>query len=138
METYIKDFGTKKLYFEQQEDGSWLAHCTCQAMQARVEVRLTADQAQELRAQYREWAPGGRPIQDILANVPRQLREIFVTGLTPAEWDLTMCGEPFQKRNYAELGYVFPEGINSLRGLTEADVGLRRRQEIKVSTRSAR
>lgn len=41
--------------------------------------------------QLREFESGttGRPIQDIMPNVPLELREFIMTGVTPQEWTNT-------------------------------------------------
>ena len=46
-----------------------------------VEVRMTLAQAEELTGERR------RNIPSLLPEVPAPLREIFLSGTTPAEWD---------------------------------------------------
>ncbi len=106
----IKDFGGKTVYFIQKEDGSWVASCACRATNADVEVPITSGQADELLSRP---DVGGRRIQDILPDLPHQLREIFVTGTTPAEWDYMMRGRLRPKRAYLRFGYVYHQSLLS-------------------------
>jgi len=57
---------------------------------------------------------GPRPhIQDLFPETPKELREVFVTGMTPAEFDINVKGQRMPKtiaafkRKYSALGYCF-------------------------------
>lgn len=112
MTFHIGVFGDKEVYFIEQEDGSWTASCACRATNADIEIRLTAEQARKLIEREREW-PGKQLTQDILADIAPQLREIFITGTTPAELDYGMLLRLRSKAHYAKLGYIFHSGLAS-------------------------
>lgn len=68
---------------------------------ALVKVELTPVQAARLINRTED-------VQDILPEVPKEVREIFNVGITPAEWDATMNGRRRHWRYYQkEMGYVF-------------------------------
>ena len=58
----------------------WLAICWCNASHRQVLVPLTEAQAEELI-----WV-SERPITELSPGMPSPIREIFLTGLTPAEF----------------------------------------------------
>ena len=108
--------GSKKLYIIIDGDDSCaMTDCNEFDQLAPVRIKLTADQAARIvnRPDTREH------IQDILPDVPKELREVFVSGTTPAEWDATMRGKRRYWRYYQQLGYVFkPEDM----GCTEEEM----------------
>lgn len=78
---FSKGFGNKEIIFVEGTDGQWMATCTCDALDCGVAVHMTEEQAAELLLGRR------RPIDQILPQVERELREIFITGTTSAEFD---------------------------------------------------
>jgi hypothetical protein len=101
----IRVFGRKEVYFVKNEDGSWLASCACWVTNADVQIPLTEAQACELASIETEGQK--RLIQDILPDVPPLVREIFVSGLTPAEFDMACLGTLQSNEVYKKLGLCF-------------------------------
>jgi len=93
--------GTKDVYIAELTDGSWCGVCACNALYAMVKIPLTTEQAQEILSGHR------RDINEVLPDTDRALREVFITGTTPAEWDLMLTGHVKPEEEYAELAYVF-------------------------------
>lgn len=92
---------SKHITVEEQPDGTWLASCPCHAMQTVLRVRLNADQVNELFGKER------RHMQEVMPEVDPKVREIFISGITPAEFDLEFRRKLKPKKVYAELGYEF-------------------------------
>ena len=105
MHHHFTQIADKTVWFIQGDDESWFASCTCTVLNAAVEIPLTADQAKELMSGIR--CGPKRLIQDILPETHPKLRELFITGLTPAEWDQAIFGRPRRKETYRKLGYKF-------------------------------
>ena len=91
--------GSNAILIEQLPDGSRTAACWCSALGQIVLVPLKAEQAGEILSKNR------RNIDTILPDTPPPMREIFITGLTPAEFDLRMRGKLRRKEDYEKLGY---------------------------------
>ena len=98
---FSKSFRRKRILFVSKPGGEWIAACVCEALNTVVIVPLHKEQAADLLLGRK------RPIDEVLPNVPRELREIFITGTTPAEFDVMMKGEPKPKEAYESLGYDF-------------------------------
>ena len=79
--------GDKDIRIEESQDGTWSASCWCSVSQKTVLIPLTAEQAKEIVSDSR------RCIDEILPDTPPPLREIFLTGLTPAEFEQVPDGE---------------------------------------------
>ncbi len=92
---------SKQITMDEQPDGTWLARCPCRALQPILRVRLSADQVKELFSKER------RPMQTVLPEVGPKVREVFISGLTPAEFDLEFCRKLRPRKVYADLGYDF-------------------------------
>ncbi len=80
-------------------DGECRAICHCSVLNRKVTVNLTEEEARELLSKPR------RSIQKVLPNLDYRVREIFVSGLTPAEFDLSFRGRLRANEVYADLGY---------------------------------
>ena len=91
--------GSKDILIEEQPDGSRTAACWCSALGRIVLVPLTAEQGEEILSENR------RNLDTILPDTPPPMREIFITGLTPAEFDLMMRGRLRPAEDYKKLGY---------------------------------
>ena len=103
MDTYVVIFGCKEVLLTRQPDGFWMAKCACSALDACVHVPLTERAVRLLTRPQTE----SYRLEDILPNTDLQVREIFITGMTPAEFDWTFR-HGFQSREaYEKLGYVF-------------------------------
>lgn len=73
--------GSKKVYWLQDGERA-TALCDCEVYTDHcVEVHMTLAQALEIAGGAR------RSIQDILPDVAKEVREVFISGTTPAEWD---------------------------------------------------
>ena len=79
--------GDKDIFIEKTPAGEWSASCWCTVLQKQVEIPLTAQQVEEILSDHR------RCINEVLPDTPPPLREIFLTGLTPAEFEQL----PFEK-----------------------------------------
>ena len=102
MEAHSIHIGPKEVFIVQKEDGHWEALCDCRALkEAGVRIPLTASEAREIISGRT------RHIQEVLPNTPPPLREIFVTGTTPAEFDLNVIGQLRAIAVYMNLGYFF-------------------------------
>ena len=93
--------GGTPIAFSEQPDGSVRVICFCKHFKCAIQLRITIDQAVMLLSKDRP------NIQDILPDVPREIREIFVSGLSPAELDMTFFGETKSFEHYRKLGYMF-------------------------------
>jgi len=101
-ETHSIHIGPKEVFIVRKDNGDWEALCDCRALtDAIVRIPLTASQSREILSGRT------RHIQDVLPDTPRPLREIFVTGTTPAEWDLNVIGQLRAHEVYTNLGYFF-------------------------------
>ena len=91
----------KLIAFTSQPDGYWIATCTCNVLNCSIRFPLTADEVSQLLL------PDSQRllIQHLLPNTSRWLREIFITGTTPAEFDLNVMGKLRPLRFYRKLGY---------------------------------
>ena len=93
--------GRKEIILTRQQDASWRASCWCSVFKQTVCFPLTGEQVNELLSGE------ARNIGEVLLETPPPLREIFITGTTPAEWDVNLLGRARPKRAYAKLGYTF-------------------------------
>ena len=93
--------GDKEINLFEAADETWTAMCECRALGATVQFSLTTEQVKEILSDKR------RNIDDVLPDTPPALREIFITGTTPAEFDLNVIGKLRPKHAYKKLGYVF-------------------------------
>ncbi len=106
--------GSKVIHILVSSVGSYaMVDCNEFGEVALVRVELTPEQVARLISRTEN-------AQDILPNVPKEVREIFNVGITPAEWDAAMDGRRRHWRYYQkEMGYVFyPEDA----GTTEAEL----------------
>lgn len=81
--------GDKNILLEKISDGMWSASCACSVTGKLVRFPITEAQAAEILSEDR------RNIDEILPDTPPPMREIFLTGLTPAEFDQTLNVEGF-------------------------------------------
>ena len=79
--------GDKDIFIAKCGDGMWLASCWCSVLLNVVLVPLTTEQVEEIISDC------PRSIDEILPDTPPPLREIFLTGLTPAEFEQIQEGE---------------------------------------------
>ena len=79
--------GDKDIFIDKCGPRMWLACCWCSVSHTQVLVPLTQAQVEEILSDSR------RPIDEILPDTPPPLREIFLTGLTPAEFEQIQEGE---------------------------------------------
>jgi hypothetical protein len=81
MDTIHHRRGTKSFVGKVQGD-SVVFSCACEVFpDARLEVRMSLDQAEALVSR--------RPAREVLLGFPREVIELFTSGMTPAEWDRT-------------------------------------------------
>lgn len=74
----------KKIYWLQVDATTVRALCDCDVYpDTCIEVEMTLAQALELTSDRHT----RRNIAEILPNASKEVREIFITGTTPAEWD---------------------------------------------------
>jgi hypothetical protein len=96
--------GAKKIYGVGLPDGRYRMICDCDVYpNCLVEVYVTAGQANALASGRGE----RKSVQSILPDAPRELREIFISGTTPAEWDKDFRGKVKKPEKYP--GYVIVE-----------------------------
>ena len=79
----------KDILLEKTEDGNWLASCWCSVWAKRVQFPLTEEQVEKIVSKSRE------NIQEILPDTPPAMREIFLTGMTAAEFELLAFEEGY-------------------------------------------
>ena len=91
--------GRKKIYFMIWQDRAE-ALIDDDVVPAMLRVKLTPEQAYELTNERRT-----RHMQDILPDLPVSVREVFISGKTPAEWDAMTDGQ-YQKKLRSEKGYA--------------------------------
>src|ERR1017187_2961784 len=73
--------GCKHILLEPTNTGQWPVSCFCSVSKKRVQFEITEEQVAEILS------PNGRNVDEILPDTPALLREIFLTGLTPAEFE---------------------------------------------------
>jgi hypothetical protein len=104
MKAFELHFGSKKLYGIADDAGRVTLRTDCTEFpDAVVEIRLTAAQAEALEQ------PRRATITSIIPEIAPAVREIFISGTTPAEWDALFNGKLRSQAAYEELGYRFPE-----------------------------
>ena len=101
MEMHFLEVGGKAIKLTRQTDGSWIATCSCNALNCFVHFPLTAEEVRLLLMPESHRLL----IQDILPNTVPMFREIFITGTTPAEFDLSIRGKLKSHRVYRKFGY---------------------------------
>ncbi len=107
MKIYIVMIGRKMMNLMEVDDGTIKITCPCYALNRVVVVKLTRAQAEEIFCRDRT---NRRMVRDILPDTPPQVQEIFISGTTPAEWDINVLGRKAQsKEAYSKLGYYFSE-----------------------------
>lgn len=89
----------KIIAFEHGFDNNWTAKCFCNELDCEVHLPVTREQMNELLI------PDRRIVQEILPETDKQLREIFLSGLTPAEFDRAFSGRLQDREEYRALGY---------------------------------
>lgn len=98
-----REFGVgphkKWVYFVRMTGSSWSAFCRCDELGYTVEIPLQSSQVVELL-----W-PCRRALRDVIPGVPEPLREIFLTGMTPAEFDRRVKGHVLEEEEYRKFGY---------------------------------
>ena len=93
--------GFKEINIEVQPDGFCWASCWCSVFKQMVRFPISGEQATALLGSDR------RNLQELLPDTSPKLREIFITGHTPAEWDVMLLGRAKPEREYIGLGYLF-------------------------------
>jgi hypothetical protein len=73
--------GNKDILLEPTDNGPWFVSCYCSVSKKRVQFEITDEQVAEILSGDR------RNIDQILPDTPAPLREIFLTGLTPEEFE---------------------------------------------------
>src|SRR5665213_1047821 len=102
MKTYEFRCDAKKIYGVESALGKVTLRVDCDVFpEAVIEIEVTRAQADALEN------PRATLITAILPSMPKELREIFITGMTPAEWDELFGGGPGSQETYAALGYCF-------------------------------
>ena len=96
-------FGSKEVTFMELEHDRWMAICVCEVLDCCVVVALTVGQVRELSMGRTE----RRAIHEVLPNVCLEVREIFITGMTPVEFDQRVRSRVLPKNVYEKMGYVF-------------------------------
>lgn len=94
-EVYTSSVGTNAKIVGIERDGKVTFYADCDEYPNYViKVEVTPEQARELASQ-----PRLRLIQDILPTHPREIRELFLSGKSPAMWDRLFRGGrwPVQK-----------------------------------------
>ena len=99
----VLEVGEFRLYFTNIGPDQWITGRVCTALDRLIVVPLRTGQVSEL-LQDREKR---RFIQDILPDTLPPVREMFLTGATPAEFDVRVTGEVGDLQTYEALGYVF-------------------------------
>jgi hypothetical protein len=94
------NIGSKIITFERSSDGQVTASCPCRRLQSEIQVRLTREEARELLS------PDRRMIEKVLPNHSPALREIFLSGITPAEWDAKIRRRMRSGEEYLMMGYT--------------------------------
>lgn len=95
--------GNKSICFSKAKDGRCLCGCICGALGCPIALWVTTEQAVELlRGRLAR-----RSISEILPDTPPLLREMFITGITPAEFDLMIHNSLQSAEAYEQLGYRF-------------------------------
>ncbi len=75
--------GSKTMTLERQPDGQVIARCRCPRLQSELQILLTEAQAEELMLPWQ----ARRNIAEVLPTHPPVIREVFLSGTTPGEWD---------------------------------------------------
>ncbi len=86
---------------ESQPDGQVIARCPCPRLRPELQILLTEAQAEELLLPRQ----ARRNIAVVLPNHPPVIREVFLSGTTPAEWDADFRMEMRPADEYLALGY---------------------------------
>ena len=103
MKIYEFRCGPKKIYGLEYALGRVTLRVDCDIFpEAVIKIEVTTAQADALENRPRP------AVQVIVPNMPRDLREIFITGTTPAEYD-KLLGTVKSREEYAKLGYDFEE-----------------------------
>lgn len=100
-ETTTINVGFKVVALEMLPDGQAIARCPCHRLQSEINISLT--QAQALELLQPRWSR--RSIHEVLPNHPPEIREVFITGTTPAEWDADIRRRMHPAAHYLALGY---------------------------------
>lgn len=98
--------GGKPICFKEQPDGSVKVFCFCKHFNCAIGLRITLEQAVKLLSTPRPC------VQEILPEFPQEIREIFVSGLSPAELDMNFFGKTQSPEHYRKLGYMFETGCS--------------------------
>ncbi len=106
--TTTLDMGQKRLRFEHTGGDAVLVRCPCHRLQSELHVTLTKAQAEELLAP--RWLR--RNIDEILPDHAPAIREVFLSGTTPAEWDADMMRKMRSAKDYLALGYPSVDPVN--------------------------
>ncbi len=108
IEVYSLLKGRKEILIEVADNGPSFAVCMCEGFfrasggekpHVPLFIPLTKEQATELVSDSR------RLVQSILPELHHSVREVFISGTTPAEWDLMMTGELRSDDFYRSVGY---------------------------------
>lgn len=100
-------FAGKEVFLVKNPDNSFRFFCPCEVLDATVQVPLTAEQAEEIFCRERSER---RYIGEILPHLPPPVQEMFISGTTPAEWDVKVIGRKARSNEeYVQLGYVFDD-----------------------------
>ncbi len=103
--------GQKAIRFENTAEGNVTAVCACNCLETEIRISLTQSQAAELMMPRQT----RRHVQDILPNHSKEVREVFISGTTPAEYDQAFFRRMRTPEEYTAMGYlkVDPMRLNS-------------------------
>lgn len=117
--------GSKTITLELAAEDQVIARCPCTRLKSEVQVPLTPAQATEL------FVGSSRSIAQVLPDHPPALREIFITGTTPAEWDATFRRRLRPANEYRAMGYApFDEAHLMRKARLKESVGRRTRTRV--------
>ena len=92
--------GRKKAYVHSVGDNVEIL-LDCDVTNALVRINMTVEQ-------FNAWRDPNRPnIQILFPKMPAELREMLMTGITPAEWNETFGEPPYTQEQLVEFGYEF-------------------------------
>lgn len=101
MRTFETRVGGKAIYGIEELPGTVTVRSDCKFYD-KVQFKVTTHQAEELFVNHRT-----KVIQQIVPDLHPALRELFVTGMSPAEWDDCLMGEVKPVDSYP--GYQYAE-----------------------------
>src|SRR5882672_5348008 len=100
-------FAGKKFYVVETSANLFNVFCPCSVLNRYIKVTMTGEQVEEVLLRERGKR---RFMEDIFPDLPPPVREIFISGTTPAEWAALVLGIGARSDEfYASFGYVFSE-----------------------------